>query len=104
MTTKHNFVFVIMITIVLFIAQQVVYGFVDGNNNGRDDVQEWKESQDYRIGSSDKEADKNNRHIQCDIFNGLWNNTAGGSCKYTQGNNTCIIPTNGNPKCVPAGE
>lgn len=54
---------------------------------------------DYRLSKGYQEGDKLDRQIQCDIFNGNWNDTAGGSCKYTQGNNTCIIPTNGPPKC-----
>jgi hypothetical protein len=94
----------IVIGLSIYTAWQIAYGFVDGNNNGRDDVEEWQNSMDYRLQAPWQDADKLNRQLQCDIFNGYWNNTGDGSCKYTQGNNTCIIPTNGNPKCVPAGQ
>lgn len=105
--------FIVVVSIALLstglVYHQVVNGFVDGNNNGRDDVEEWENSPDYWLGMSSKEDDKSNRQIQCDIFNGIWNNTGDGSCKYTQGNNTCILSggvlsANENPKCVPAGQ
>jgi hypothetical protein len=92
----------IVIGLSIYTALQIAYGFVDGNNNGRDGVQEWQNSSDYRLLAPYQDADKHNRHVQCDMFHGYWNNTGDGSCKYTQGNNTCILSTNGNPKCVRA--
>lgn len=89
----------LVISFISFTFVNPAYGFVDGNNNGRDDVEEWQNSMDYRLSKSYQEGDKLDRHKQCDIFNGNWNDTAGGSCKYMQGNNTCTIPTNGPPRC-----
>jgi hypothetical protein len=82
-------------------AIQVVHGFVDGNNNGRDDVGEWENSSAYRLDAPYIDDDKNNRHLRCDIFHGSWNNTGDGSCTYTQGDKTCLLSTNLNLKCIP---
>jgi hypothetical protein len=84
-----KFVIVVSIILVSFdlIANYAIkaYGFVDGNNNGRDDVEEWKNSPQYNIPYPYLDDDKINRQRQCDIFNGSWNNTDWGSCTFRDG-------------------
>lgn len=48
---------IIFVVVSLALINQA-YGFVDGNNNGRDDVQEWEDSSAYRLQAPYIEMDK----------------------------------------------
>jgi len=106
MSLCHDFQQWTVLSLVLVTVSLTVHyahGFVDGNNNGKDDVAEWQNSSAYRLQAPYIDSDKNDRHKQCDIFHGDWNNTDDGSCKYMRGNNTCILYTGLNLICPPFG-
>ena len=47
---------------------QVVHGFVDGNNNGKDDVQEWLDSVRNDMSLENQQG----RYMLCKVYNGTW--------------------------------